>query len=301
MMLRVARADRQTMSVQDTAFIAERPRASNARGSKRFAPAAVMLAMLLAASAVQAETPTEIERRIEAVFDIVLAVPADPASPLARRAAERRARDAGVGVAALPYTGLATELDAYQARAPEAGGIIVEARLPRPRPEDVPIITGSIVPAAPGIDASAAEAGYLNRFAGSFSGSGEVQRNANERPMRVECKLAGRPSANAVSISGECGAFIVSREISADIRYDPASGRYTGTYVGSDVGPARLSGRRNGDTVVMAIKWPKPVNGDTDALMTIRNTGNGALAITVKDTLQPGGPQTEVTRIALSR
>jgi hypothetical protein len=147
----------------------------------------------------------------------------------------------------------------------------------------------------------AGEADYLNRFAGSFSGSGLVQRNAAEKPNQVSCTLTGQPTQTGVSMSGKCGAFIFSRNIRADIRYDAASGRYTGVYEGSAIGAARLSGKRKGDSVVLTITWPKPVNGDTKATMTIRNDGNGRLAITVTDKVAPGGPTAHVTQLALSQ
>jgi len=147
----------------------------------------------------------------------------------------------------------------------------------------------------------AAEADFLSRFKGSFSGGGTVQRNATEQPNQVSCTLTGQPSASGVSMSGKCGAYIFSRSIRADIRYDAASGRYTGIYEGSAIGPAKLSGRRQGDAVVLTITWPKPVNGDTKALMTIRNSGNGSLAITVTDQVSPGGPSAHVTQLALNQ
>ncbi len=149
--------------------------------------------------------------------------------------------------------------------------------------------------------ARAAEEEFLSRFQGSFSGTGLVQRNAQEDPSQVTCTLNGQPSANAVSMSGKCGAFIFSKRISADLRFDPSSGRYSGTYVGSSIGPAGLSGKRSGDAVVLTITWPQPVNGDTTATMTIRNSGNGQLAITVTDEVEPGGPSAEVTQLALSQ
>ena len=147
----------------------------------------------------------------------------------------------------------------------------------------------------------AAESDFLSRFQGSFSGGGLVQRNATERPNQVSCTLTGQPSATGISMSGKCGAFIFSRAIRADIRYDAASGRYTGIYEGSAIGPARLSGKRSGDAVVLQITWPKPVNGDTKATMTISNSGNGRLAITVTDQVAPGGPATRVTQLALNQ
>ncbi len=152
--------------------------------------------------------------------------------------------------------------------------------------------------------ASAAQAGetdFFNRFAGSFSGSGQVKRNASENANQVSCTLTGRPTASGISMSGQCGAFIFSKEISADLRYDAASGRYHGTYVGSSIGAAHLSGRRQGDSVVLTITWPQPVNGDTKATMTIRNSGNGRLGITITDKVAPGGPITNVTQLALAR
>lgn len=149
--------------------------------------------------------------------------------------------------------------------------------------------------------AMAAEADFLSRFDGSFSGGGLVQRNANENPNKVTCKLVGQPTENAVSMSGKCGALIFSKKIRADIRYDPASGRYSGIYVGSSIGPASLSGRRQGDAVILTITWPKPVNGDTKATMTISNPGNGSLDITVTDEVHPGGPSADVTQLALNQ
>jgi hypothetical protein len=149
--------------------------------------------------------------------------------------------------------------------------------------------------------AHASEADYLNRFAGSFSGSGQVKRNASENASQVQCTLTGQPSANGVSMSGQCGAFIFTKQIRAEIRFDPATGRYTGTYIGSSIGPARLSGKRRGDAVVLAIIWPQPVNGDTRASMTISNAGHGRLLITITDRVGPGGAMAQVTKLVLAR
>ena len=149
--------------------------------------------------------------------------------------------------------------------------------------------------------AVAAEADFLMRFAGSFSGGGTVQRNAEEGPAEVSCTLTGQPSTTGISMSGKCGAFIFSKQIRADLTFDEASGRYSGTYVGSSIGAAKLSGKRKGNSVVLTITWPAPVNGDTKATMTIHNSGNGQLAITVTDEVSPGGPKAKVTQLALTQ
>ena len=147
----------------------------------------------------------------------------------------------------------------------------------------------------------AAEWDYLSRFAGSFAGGGTVQRNAEESPSQVTCQFVGQPSETGVSMTGKCGAFIFSKQIRADLSYDVATGRYSGFYIGSSIGPARLSGKRSGDAIVLTITWPQPVNGDTKATMTIRNSGNGSLAITVTDRLSPDGANAHVTQIALNQ
>jgi hypothetical protein len=151
------------------------------------------------------------------------------------------------------------------------------------------------------VPSQAAEWDFLSRFEGSFSGGGTVQRSAKENPNQVTCTMTGQPSESSISMSGQCGAFIFSKQIGAKLRFDPSSGRYTGTYVGSSIGPAKLSGRRRGDSIVLTITWPQPVNGDTKAIMTIRNSGNGRLAITVTDELEPGGARKAVTQIALNQ
>lgn len=127
----------------------------------------------------------------------------------------------------------------------------------------------------------AAERPFLDRFQGSWSGTATVIDN--DRPMTVSCRVTGEPSNNRIAIRGHCSAGFASRAISADLTFDPKSGRYSGIYVGDDVGPARLSGERSGSTVRLTITWPKPVNGDTRAKMTIVNTGDGTLKISLDD------------------
>ncbi len=129
--------------------------------------------------------------------------------------------------------------------------------------------------------ATASEKPFLDRFLGSWSGEATVMHD--DRPMTVNCQITGAPDDNHIAIRGHCSVGLISRGISADLTVDPDSSLYTGTYVGGEAGPARLSGRRSGSVVRLTITWPKPVNGDTVAKMTIENTGKGTLRITLDD------------------
>jgi hypothetical protein len=148
----------------------------------------------------------------------------------------------------------------------------------------------------------AAEADFLERFRGAWSGSGKVQREGTSQPRQVTCSVTGIPAENRISAQGSCRAVVIfSRPIGVDLAYNPGSGTYSGTYTGSQIGPARLSGSRKGDVVNLRIEWPRPVNGDTQAAMVIRNDGQGRLRITVADNLIPGGPVQQTSEIVLAR
>lgn len=150
--------------------------------------------------------------------------------------------------------------------------------------------------------ANAAETDFLNRFRGNWSGSGTVQREGRSQPRQVTCSVTGSLDYNRVKVHGNCRAAIIfSRQIGADLAYDPRSGTYRGTYVGSRIGPAGLAGTRSGDALNLTIQWPRPVNGDTQAAMVIRNDGGGLLSITVADNLVPDGPVQQTSVVILQR
>lgn len=149
--------------------------------------------------------------------------------------------------------------------------------------------------------AQSQETDFLNRFEGTFKGGGSVSRNETENPTKVNCTMKGTASESSLSMGGTCRAAVIfSRKISADLAVD-SSGRYTGTYVGSSIGPASLSGKRSGDAVNLTITWPKEVRGDTKAAMTIQNAGDGQVSITITDEVPAGGPEQQVSNISLSK
>ncbi|WP_052732054.1 hypothetical protein [Devosia geojensis] len=144
------------------------------------------------------------------------------------------------------------------------------------------------------------EADFAAQFNGEFTGGGAVRTEASGNPWNVSCDMTGQASDAALSFNGRCrAALIVSRRVGAEIRID-GNGRYTGTYIGSTIGPAALSGRRSGNTVTLEVTWPAPVNGDTSATMTITATGNG-FHFAVDDLAEPGGPSVRMTDITMNR
>ena len=258
---------------------------------------------MLACPSSQAQGSSTIEDRVDAVFDLVAEEPIPPLTE--KRVAETSVFAESDDAAAWLYQEVApesassgsiveTDLAKVESGLDSAAGDSELVRTPRPRP-------AAPKPPASRAASVAPEAEFLRRFAGSFSGSGQIQRSATQSPNNVRCTLTGQPSETGIAISGKCRSFIFSKRIGADIRYDPQTGRYSGVYVGAGMGPAQLAGRRHGDSVVLTVTWPEPVNGDTKATMTIVNPGDRSLLITVSDRLEAEGRTAEVTRLALDQ
>ena len=149
-------------------------------------------------------------------------------------------------------------------------------------------LAAALVSASAGASAGD-EQSFINLFGGSWAGSATVIKDSVR--WQVSCRVDGRPAANHIVIDGNCNLSIISVRIAADITYDPKSGRYSGTYIGSDVAPARVSGRRSGNVLNLAITWPKQINGDAKARMSIENAGGGKLRIATFDNVVVGGPE----------
>jgi hypothetical protein len=73
-----------------------------------------------------------------------------------------------------------------------------------------------------------------------------------------------------------------------------------GTYTGSKVGPARLTGQLEGPTIDVLINWPQPVNGHMTADMRIVSLGPDRLQILVTDSGEHGVPRV-TTDLSLAR
>ncbi len=162
------------------------------------------------------------------------------------------------------------------------------------------IVAGGAATAAPGRQAALATE-FLSRFQGAWKGSGFVVHPIAGR-QNVRCDFHGTSSGNSVSIDGTCRAMLLfSRHLSADLTFSPATGRYSGIYRGAKVGPARLDGLRQGDSLRLTVTWPKPVNGDTTAEMIISNAGKGDFRLEMLDSVRPGTATQMTTDVSFRR
>jgi len=143
----------------------------------------------------------------------------------------------------------------------------------------------------------------LDRYVGSFVASGTILEGPNADSHRVRCRFtASRQSATGLSFRGTCRAhLIISRSISVDLSWDPHSGRITGTYTGSRVGTAQLTGRQTGADLDLTITWPKPLYGDTTANLRVDSVDADQFRIVVMDRIGVNGLVRSTTDLTLLR
>ena len=105
-----------------------------------------------------------------------------------------------------------------------------------------------------------------------------------------------------LSLRGTCWAYlIISRSVSVDLDWNPQSGRVTGTYTGSRVGTAQLTGRQIGAGFDLTIQWPKPLYGDTIAKLTVAPVDQDRFRVVVMDRIGVNGPVRATTDLTLVR
>jgi hypothetical protein len=155
------------------------------------------------------------------------------------------------------------------------------------------LLTGS-VGAAPAI---------VDRYAGSFAGSGTIVEGPEARSHQVRCRFTIlQERSTDLSLQGTCWAYlIVARSVSARLSWDSRSGQVTGTYTGSRVGTARLTGRQTGTDFDLAIEWPAPLYGDTQAQMRVESLDPDRFRILVTDRIGANGPVRATTDLTLLR
>lgn len=133
-----------------------------------------------------------------------------------------------------------------------------------------------------------AEQESVTDISGTWSGKGFVQADENARKIKVRCKIEGNQDATEAAFDGACRAMLImKRDIGAQLTWDGTN--YTGTYKGADVGVAELSGERTDpNQLVLTMKFPREVNGDAVATMTIDHGEPDAFTITTVDEMTSG-------------
>ncbi|MBW9064355.1 hypothetical protein JNB71_13590 [Rhizobium herbae] len=148
--------------------------------------------------------------------------------------------------------------------------------------------------------ALADEAGFLRSLRGAWSGTGTVTLRIGSSPLNVFCDFKTNTAGTSLAMRGSCrGLVVVHRTVSADIQ---ATGpRYSGTYLGPSGVPSKLSGTRTGNSIALAIRWGREINGDRFARMTIEKVGGNRLRLRTIDRDLKTGTDLVTSDIRLSR
>ncbi|WP_214470750.1 hypothetical protein [Mesorhizobium sp. dw_380] len=162
-----------------------------------------------------------------------------------------------------------------------------------------PLLLAGCLSIAAGI-AHADEANFLQSFKGNFAGQGILKVTTEAPTVNVSCTFKSNATSTSLSLDGNCrGLIVMTRAVSADLKVTGA--KYSGTYIGSRTGPARLNGSRSGNAINLGIGWAKDVNGDRKARMTVEKRGENQIRLTVTDTDLKTGKNVVLSRIDLQR
>ncbi|MGW9331564.1 hypothetical protein [Bosea sp. NPDC055594] len=134
------------------------------------------------------------------------------------------------------------------------------------------------------------EASFLNALEGRFSGDGTLQ-NAGGSSRSLKCQFNGDQQGSRLSLDGSCRtAAIFSATIRIELRHDPATGRYAGSFRESTGTVADLGGRRQGERLTLAFtETAESVRPNPPATLTITRR-QGGIALTLRGS-KPGQGQ----------
>lgn len=119
-------------------------------------------------------------------------------------------------------------------------------------------------------------AGFLSSLEGRFSGSGTLQR-AGGSSRSLTCAFNGDQQGTRLSLEGSCStAIVLGTKIQIELRLDPQTGRYVGTFRESTGTVANLSGRRQGQRLTLAFnETAESRRPNPPATLTISRRGSG--------------------------
>ncbi|MEZ2126805.1 MULTISPECIES: hypothetical protein [unclassified Sinorhizobium] len=148
--------------------------------------------------------------------------------------------------------------------------------------------------------AIASESDFLRSLQGKWAGQGVVRIRADSSPINVTCNFDSRASDTELSMTGRCrGMILISRPVGADLKFNGA--KYNGTYLGPNGGKAGLAGSRSGNAINLTILWPKLVNGDRKADLTVQKVSDNGMRLTTMDVDPNSGNKVVTSRIDLRR
>lgn len=148
--------------------------------------------------------------------------------------------------------------------------------------------------------ANASEEQFLNALEGQYEGQGRIRLRTDKAPINVDCTFNSATSAGSLSLEGRCrGLLGVSRAVGAKLQINGSS--YSGSYIGAGSGTASLSGKRSGNTLNLAIRWAKEINGDRRANLSVAKIGERGLSLTTTDRDPSSGKTVVTSEIVLQR
>ncbi|CAN7458327.1 hypothetical protein LJR090_003747 [Bosea sp. LjRoot90] len=145
-------------------------------------------------------------------------------------------------------------------------------------------------PGAAEQEAGSSEASFLSSLEGRFSGNGTLQ-NAGGSSRSLKCEFNGDQEGSRLSLDGSCTtAAILSATIRIELRHDPKTGRYAGTFKESTGTVANLAGVRQGQRLTLAFnETAESVRPNPPATLTISRQQD-RVALTLRGS-QPGQGQ----------
>lgn len=160
-------------------------------------------------------------------------------------------------------------------------------------------IAAALISALPLSGLAFADESMLEDLAGEWTGIGKAQRRADGPLEPIKCKISSTLKAGGLELgqSGRCATTDQTSSISGFIRFDPASGRYTGTWkTTADGKVADLDGSRVGETIVFNAQ--ERGGGASGRIELIAGEGAGYV---MRITSQTGGGPVSASEIVFSR
>lgn len=148
-------------------------------------------------------------------------------------------------------------------------------------------LAASVAPAA-AQTAEAAEAGPFGGFAGTWTGSGTIQRSSGETErLRCEARYEVRDGGNAIRQSLRCSSDSYNFDLRSNVEYD--AGAVTGSWADTGRGlEGKITGRGQQGEIRAAVQSPQ-----FSASILIQTRGN-------RQTVSIRSPGTELTNVSIT-